>query len=140
MKEKLIALHHWAETIPDKLYPFRQKIEGDWVRGKAAYQKVLAEGIKVNGPGKTSYHLLIYRGTWHMVGSVLFIITVTFVAQQLLSSERALYVLMAAAIVALCMQEFLLQPKRYGQTTSKGVFDIFTWVLPMAVYVAFLIS
>jgi hypothetical protein len=83
---------------------------------------------------------MIYRGVWHIVGSIVFIVTVTFVAQQMLGSDQALYALLGAAIVALCMQEFLLQPKRYGQTTNKGIFDVFTWALPMAVYVAFLIS
>jgi hypothetical protein len=140
MKQFFINLHHWAETIPDKLYPFAQEIEGKWVRGVQAYQKVLNDGFKIYGPGKTSYRIMIYRGVWHIVGSILFIVTVTFVAQQMLGSEQALYVLLGAAIVALCMQEFLLQPKRYGQTTNKGIFDVFTWALPMAVYVAFLIS
>jgi len=139
MKKLLISFHHWLETIPDKLYPFKQEIEGKWVRGIRAYQKVLDDGIKVYGPGQTSYRIMIYRGTWHLVGSIIFLIGVTLLANDLFGSEVALYALMGAAIVALCLQEFLLHPKRYGQSTRKGIIDIVTWVTPMLIYVAFLI-
>ena len=137
MKKLLIAIHHWLETIPDKLYPFKQEIEGKWVRGIRAYEKVIEEGIKVHGPGKTSYQIMIYRGTWHLIGSIVFLIGVTLLANDLFGSQVALYTLMGAAIVALCLQEFMLHPKRYGQSTSKGIIDMLTWITPMLIYVAF---
>jgi len=140
MKQFLISFHYWVETIPDKLYPFRQEIEGKWVRGRRAYEQVLHKGIKIHGLGQTSYRLTIYRGTWHLFGSIVLMASLTIIAHQLLGSEVALYVLLATAIAALCLQEFILHPKRYGQTTRKGVIDIFTWVAPMAVYMAFLVS
>jgi hypothetical protein len=139
MKRMLIAIHHWFETIPDKLYPFKQEIEGKWVRGIRSYQKVLADGIKIYGPGQTSYRLMIYRGTWHLVGSIIFLVGVTLLANHLFGNQVALYALMVAAIIALFMQEFLLHPKRYGQTTRKGIFDVITWITPMLVYIAFLV-
>lgn len=132
-------MHHWLETIPDKLYPFKQEIEGKWVRGIRAYQKVLEEGIKIHGPGQTSYRLMIYRGAWHIVGSIIFLFGVTLLADHLFGTQVALYVLMVAAIVALILQEFIIHPKRYGQSTRKGIFDIVTWVTPMLIYVAFLV-
>lgn len=139
MKKLLIAIHHWLETIPDKLYPFKQEIEGKWVRGIRAYHKVLEDGIKIHGPGQTSYRLMFYRGAWHLVGSTIFLVGITLLADHLFGNQVALYVLMAAAIVALVMQEFLLHPKRYGQSTRKGVFDVLTWITPMLIYVAFLV-
>jgi len=109
------------------------------VRGIRSYQKVLADGIKIYGPGQTSYRLMIYRGTWHLVGSIIFLVGVTLLANHLFGNQVALYALMVAAIIALFMQEFLLHPKRYGQTTRKGIFDVITWITPMLVYIAFLV-
>lgn len=137
MKQFLINLHHWAETIPDKLYPFKQEIEGQWVRGIRAYQKVLDDGIKIYGPGQTSYQIMIYRGVWHLFGSIIFLVGVTLLANHLFGNLVALYALMAAAIIALCLQEFLLHPKRYGQSTRKGIIDMVTWMTPMVIYLAF---
>jgi hypothetical protein len=139
MKKLLIDLHHWLEMIPDKLYPFKQEIEGQWVRGIRAYRKVLDDGIKIHGPGQTSYRIMFYRGAWHLIGSVIFLLGTTLLANHLFGNLVALYVLMVAAIMALILQEFLLHPKRYGQSTRKGVIDVVTWVAPMVVYVAFLL-
>lgn len=139
MKQFFINLHHWAETIPDKLYPFRQEIEGKWVRGKQAYRKALEEGIEIHGPGKHTYHIVIYRGTWHLFGSILLMVSLTVIAQRLFGTDTALFVLMGLSVTALLFQEFVLHPKRYGQSTRKGVFDIVTWVAPMVAYVAFFV-
>ena len=139
MKRLLISLHHWVETLPDKLYPFAKEIEGQWVRGFRAYHKALEEGIEIHGPGKHTYHMVIYRGTWHLLGSILLMVSLTVIAQRLFGTDTALYVLMALAITALLLQEFVLHPKRYGQTTRKGIFDIVTWVAPMVAYVAFFV-
>jgi hypothetical protein len=140
MKKILISLHHWLETIPDKLYPFKRQIEGKWVRGKKAYVNALEEGFRILGPGKLSYRIVFYRGAWHILGSIVSMVAITYIAQRVFGSEIALYVLLATAIFALFLQEFILHPKRYGQTTRKGIFDIVTWVAPMLVYVAFLVS
>ena len=139
MKKLLIALHRWIETLPNKLYPFAHQIEGKWVRGVQAYNKALEEGIEIHGPGKHTYRLVIYRGTWHLLGSILLMISLTVIAQRMFGTDTALYVLMGLAIAALLLQEFVLHPKRYGQTTRKGIFDIVTWVAPMVAYVAFFV-
>jgi len=140
MKQFFISLYIWLDSIPERLYPFSHEIEGQWVRGKTAYFKVLEEGFTILGPGKMRPKLIIYRGVWHLFGSVVFIIGVTLLAREVLGSEMALYVLMGAAIIALVFQEFILDPRRHGQNTNKGIIDVFTWVVPMAVYVAFLVS
>jgi len=140
MKKIFISFHQWLETIPDKLYPFKRQIKGKWVRGKKAYDNVLEEGFEILGPGKLRYRIVFYRGAWHIVGSIVSMVAITYIAQRVLGSEAALYILMATAIIALFLQEFILHPKRYGQSTRKGIFDIVTWVAPMLVYVAFLVS
>lgn len=139
MKRFLISLHHWVETLPDKLYPIKHEIEGKWVRGKRAYERALEEGIEIHGPGKHTYHILIYRGTWHLLGAILLMISLTVIAQRLFSTETALYVLIGLAIAALCLQEFILHPRRYGQSTRKGIFDLVTWVAPMVAFLAFFV-
>jgi hypothetical protein len=140
MKKILISFHHWLETIPDKLYPFKRQIEGKWVRGKQAYAQAVEEGFALLGPGKLRYRIVFYRGAWHIVGSVVSMIAITYIAQRVFGSDTALFVLLGTATLALCLQEFILHPKRYGQTTRKGIFDIVTWVAPMLVYVAYLVS
>jgi hypothetical protein len=139
MKQFFISVYIWLDTIPERLYPFAHEIEGQWVRGKVAYAKVLEEGFTLLGPGKMRPKLIIYRGAWHLFGSVVFIVSVTLLARDVLGSEAALYILMGAAIAALIFQEFILDPRRYGQQTNKGIIDVFTWVVPMAVYIAFLV-
>ena len=139
MKQFFISVYIWLDTIPERLYPFAHEIEGQWVRGKVAYAKVLEEGFALLGPGKMRPKLVIYRGAWHLLGSVVFIISVTLLARDVLGSEAALYILMGAAIAALIFQEFILDPRRYKQQTNKGIIDVFTWVVPMAVYIAFLV-
>jgi hypothetical protein len=140
MKKLIISIHRWFETIPDKLYPFKREIEGKWVRGKKAYTNVLEEGFEILGPGKLSYRIVFYRGAWHMVGSIVSMVAITYIAQRIFGSDTALFVLLGTAIIALCLQEFVLHPKRYGQSTRKGIFDVITWVAPILVYVAFLVS
>jgi VIT1/CCC1 family predicted Fe2+/Mn2+ transporter len=140
MKQFLKSFYQWGFAIPEKLYPFAQEIEGKWVRGRRAHQKALQEGFDLLGHGRFGFKLTLYRGAWHVVGSIVFITLVTFIADRLLGSQTALYVLLGAAIIALCFQEFVVQAKQLNQSTRKAVFDVFTWVLPMAVYVAFLIS
>ena len=139
MKRFLVSLYIWLDSIPERLYPFSHEIEGQFVRGKAAYSKVLEEGFALLGPGKMRPRLIIYRGAWHLFGSIVFIIGVTLLAREVLGSEAALYILMGAAILALVFQEFILDPRRHGQNTHKGVIDVVTWVTPMVLYVAFLV-
>ena len=140
MKNKISNFYRWLETIPDRFYPFKRQIEGKWVRGIKSYQQTIEEGFKVLGPGKMHYRIIFYRGAWHLVGSILSIIAITFIANNVFGTEAALYILLGAAIIALCLQEFLSHPKRYNQSLQKGIFDVVTWVTPAILYLAFLTS
>lgn len=122
-------------TLPDRLYPFRNDIGGHWVRGRRSYEQAVNRALKRYGIGRLSYQLLLYRGLFHFVGSILFILFATFLSQRLLGSETALYVLFCAAIAALSFQEFYMHPRQYGQRIQKGITDWLTWVLPMLAYI-----
>ena len=137
MRKLFVQLHHWFETIPDSLYPFKQEIEGKWVRGKAAYKQVVERGITLNGPGSLDVTLTVYRGAWHIIGSVAFIIAATTLVHVLNLGDAYIYMLLALATMALCLQEFVLHPRRYNQPLKKGVIDVVTWLTPMAVYILF---
>lgn len=126
------------ESIPDRLYPFATEIEGHFVRGRVAYSKAVADAWEKYGPNHLGYKLMVYRGAFHLLGSILFIVCATIISNDLFNSEIALYVLMGAAIAALFFQEFYVHPVRYSQTRPKGISDWLTWVIPMMVYITLL--
>lgn len=126
-------------TLPERLYPFKSRVRGEWVRGRRSYEKAMNEALRKYGIGKIGYKLLLYREVFHFFGSVLFIIAATVISNELFGSEKALYVLMGAAILAFGFQEFYMHPRTYGQRTQKGILDWLSWVVPMIVY-AFILN
>lgn len=127
-------LHLYLETIPDRLYPFAHKIEGKLVRGRRAYKEKLEQTIASKGVKHIDLHILIYRSVWHFIGALFLVLTITYINEWLFGTAVAFYTLIAIAIVALLLQEFLLHPRRYGQSFSKGVVDVCTWVIPIMLY------
>lgn len=131
----LITDLYWLfVTLPDHFYPFKNEVNGRWVRGVRSYTKAVARAHKKHGVGRLGYKLTIYRETFHFAGSVIFIGLATFVSNSFFGSQTALYILLCAAIAALTYQEFYLHPRRYGQQVKKGILDWSFWVLPMLVY------
>jgi hypothetical protein len=127
-------MYEFLVTLPDRFYPFANEINGRRIRGIRSYKKAVAHALKKNGVGRLGYKLMIYRQTFHFIGSVLFIVFATLISQDLFGSEAALYVLLCMAIVALMYQEFYLHPRMYGQRAVKGVVDLFSWVTPIVAY------
>lgn len=121
-------------TIPDRLYPFKSEIEGQWVRGQRSYEAAVKNALEQYGLGRLGYKLMLYRETFHFVGSLLFMVFATLVARDLFGSDAALYVLLVLAVLALSFQEFYVHPKNFGQHAQKGVMDWLAWVGPMAIY------
>ena len=124
-------------TLPERLYPFASEVGGQLVRGKRSYERAVARALEAHGFDRLGYKLVLYRGTFHFFGSVVFIVLATLVSKELFGSERALYVLLIAAVAALSFQEFYLHPKWYAQPVGKGVLDWLTWVVPIAAYFFF---
>ncbi len=137
MKAWFKKIYLYCESIPDRLYPFASEIEGRFVRGRESYMQAVEKAIETYGPNRLGYKLQFYRGAWHFIGSVIFIVFSTLISQKLFGSEVALYVLLGVAILALFIQEFFSHPMRFQQTRGKGIADWLTWVVPMVLYAIF---
>ena len=106
MTAPLKKLYLYLVTLPDRWYPFASEIEGKWVRGQRSYTDAVERAIATYGPGRLGYKLTLYRESCHFVGSIIFIFCATLISKNLLGSEKALYVLLGTAIIALSFQEF----------------------------------
>lgn len=137
MKAFLKKAYLYIESLPDRLYPFACEIEGRIVRGRQSYLRAVDRALEKYGPNRLGYKLMVYRGAFHFIGSVFFIVFATLVSRELFGSEIALYVLLGVAIAGLFFQEFYSHPKRYQQARHKGVTDWLTWVIPMMIYIYF---
>lgn len=134
MKQLLKECYLFIHTVPDRVYPFKSEIEGKFVRGRESYKRAVQQSFELYGLNHFGLKLTFYRGTFHLLGSIVFIIMATFISQRLFGSEMALYALMATMIVGIFIQEFYWQPKVLGQLRYKGIFDWLTWVTPMLLY------
>jgi Na+/H+ antiporter NhaD/arsenite permease-like protein len=132
MRQVLKTSYFFFITLPDRLYPFRVEVEGQWVRGQRAYQEAVME--QVENLHRLGYKLTLYREVFHFFGSVVFIALAAFLSHEFLGGDSALYALFVAAVVALAYQEFYVHPKMYDQHPQKGILDWSVWVAPMAVY------
>lgn len=135
MRSAFKNTYGYLVTLPDRLYPFKSEIEGQFVRGRRSYEQAVEKALSVYGEGRLGYKLMLYREAFHFVGSILFITFATLVSRDLFGSDVALYVLLSAAILALAYQEFYVHPKTFGQHVRKGVTDYLVWVVPMLVYI-----
>ncbi len=132
---RTIRFYQFIVTIPDRIYPFAEEIEGQKVRFRRAYDQALARIQAERGYGSYGAWLITYRGVCHVVGAILFIGVSTFVSKQLFGTDVALYVLLILASLALVAQEFILQPQTHGQMKIHSVVDLMSWVVPFGVYV-----
>jgi len=132
MAQPLKDFYFFIITIPDRLYPFRMEVEGQWVRGRRAYDEAVAE--QVENLHRLGYKLTLYREAFHFLGSLIFIALATFISRTFLGGDGALYTLFGAAVLALAYQEFYVHPKIYNQHPQKGILDCLAWVVPMIAY------
>jgi hypothetical protein len=138
MKAALKKFYLYVHTIPDRMYPFSSDIEGRFVRGRESYSRALENAFEKYGPNHFGFKLIFYRSTFHVLGSVLFILSAAFLSQRLFGSETALYVLVAMMIAGIFIQEFYWQPRQLGQLRYKGVIDCLTWMAPVLIYFFFI--
>lgn len=132
-----ISAYVFVVTLPDRLYPFSCLIDGKRVRGRLSYEAARARAQLIRGPGAYGYRILAYRQVFHVLGSILFIGIATFVSHRLFGSETALFVLFAAAVLVISIQEFYLHPRFYEQHFAKGMSDWLAWVMPIGMYLFF---
>jgi len=132
--QKHTGLYHWLVMIPDRMYPFKTEVDGQWVRGLRAYDAKLAAIQRIYGPGHYGFKLNAYRQFFHLVGSVLYLFIAAYLSQKFFASATALYAFLAAAVLLISFQEFYLHRRMYEQLWRKGIVDWFSWVVPIGIY------
>lgn len=137
MKKRRFDLYHFIVTFPDRLYPFRNQVEGEWVRGMRSYNRALERAFRRYGHGHDGIALFWYREFFHIVGSLLFIYGAIFIALGFFGSQTALVVALAGLTLFITYQEFILQRRRYRQLWKKAVSDWLFWCVPCAAYLFF---
>jgi hypothetical protein len=138
MYDSLKKLYLFVQTVPDRLYPFAADVEGRFVRGRESYKRALEASFSKYGPNHFGFKLTFYRGTFHLVGSIVWIMLAAYISQRWFGSEIALYSMMAFMIIGIFIQEFYWQPRKMGQLRYKGVVDWLTWVTPVFIYFFFI--
>ena len=129
-----VNVYSLIETLPDSLYPFQQEIEGQLVRGRDAYQNVIDSGIALYGENYTSLPIIIYRGVWHVLGSIVILVFLLHFGRRLFPTNLLLYSFVLALLIGLILQELVFHPSKYDQPIIKGVFDLLTWLAPVIIY------
>ncbi|MBU6323240.1 MAG: hypothetical protein KGI41_01170 [Patescibacteria group bacterium] len=126
--------YHALVTLPDRMYPFRARVRGQWVRGTRAYDAALNRSFRRYGRGRYGYSLSLYRALFHLAGALLILFFAAFISQRFFGNAAALYVVLALTTAFITFQEFYLQRRIYRQLWRKGIFDWFTWLLPLGLY------
>ncbi|HUY62311.1 MAG TPA: hypothetical protein VMV50_00755 [Candidatus Paceibacterota bacterium] len=134
-RKKRLGLYNALVTLPDRLYPFRAKVGGQWVRGVRAYNATLLRYERTHGMGHYGYGLEAYRQLFHLTGSILFLVVAAYVSQAYFGSTKALYAFLAVAVLFISYQEFYLHRRLYRQLWKKGVLDWLAWCVPMGIFV-----
>ncbi len=134
MKKKRLGLYRALATLPDRLYPFKTEVQGQWVRGIRSYNATFDRYQKMYGIGRYGFKLDAYRQIFHLAGSILFLASAAYVSQSLLGKSEAIYALLAAAILLISFQEFYLHRRMYRQLWRKSVIDWLAWCGPIGLY------
>ncbi len=135
MKKRHAGWYRALVTLPDRLYPFKTKVRGEWVRGVRSYNATLARYQRMYGVGHYGIKLDAYRQIFHFLGSILFLVVAAYLSEALLGGVRAMYALLAVAVLLISFQEFYLHRRMYQQLWRKGIVDWLTWCVPFGVYV-----
>ena len=120
--------------LPDRLYPFRTQVQGQWVRGVRSYNATFARYQRKYGSGHYGFRLEAYRQLFHLFGSILFLLIAAYLSQSLFGSADAIFVFLVAAVFLISFQEFYLHRRMYQQLWKKGIIDWLAWCLPLGIY------
>src|SRR3989344_1908568 len=134
MQKKLYGLYNALVTLPDRLYPFKTQVRGQWVRGIRSYNATFARYERKYGMGLYGFKLEAYRQIFHLIGSVLFLIVAAYLSQLLFGKSEAIIAFLVAAVLLISFQEFYLHRRMYQQMWQKGVVDWLAWGLPIGIY------
>ena len=134
MQKKRTGLYHALVVLPDRLYPFKTEVHGQWVRGVRSYNATFVRYEREYGIGHYGFKLDAYRQLFHLAGSILFLVAAAYLSQSLLGSFNAMYAFFAAAVLLISFQEFYLHRRMYQQLWKKSVIDWLAWCMPIGVY------
>lgn len=132
------SVYHYCVTLPDRVYPFANQVQGQWVRGMRSYDVALARAFRKYGSGHYGFRLSFYRQCFHLAGSLLVLYAAAIVALHFFGSSTAFSLLLGAAMLFITYQEFFLQRRTYHQLWRKGIVDWVVWALPMSLYFYFI--
>lgn len=128
------GLYHSLVILPDKLFPFKTKVKGQWVRGIRSYNARLVHYQRLYGAGTYGFKLNAYRQLFHFIGSVVFLFGAAYVSQRYFGGTQAMIVFLTAAVGLVTFQEFYLHRRIYQQLWRKGVLDWLAWCAPLIFY------
>jgi lipopolysaccharide export LptBFGC system permease protein LptF len=134
MQKKRSGLYNALVVLPDRLYPFKTYVSGQWVRGIRSYNATLARYERLYGSGRYGFKLEAYRQLFHLFGSVLFLIIAAYLSQVFFEKSEAIYAFLIAAVVLVSFQEFYLHRRMYQQLWKKSVIDWLAWCVPIGLY------
>lgn len=134
MQKQHAGLYHALVCLPDRCYPFKTEVQGQWVRGIRSYNATLARYQKKYGSGRYGFKLDAYRQLFHLAGSILFLISAAYLSEQFFKTSDAMYVFLATAVMLISFQEFYLHRRIYEQLWKKGIIDWFVWCIPLGIY------
>ncbi|MHB8710039.1 MAG: hypothetical protein ACYC6X_00600 [Minisyncoccota bacterium] len=138
MQKKRVArrtgIYHALVMLPDRLYPFKTEVRGQWVRGVRSYDATLARYQRMYGIGRYGFKLGTYRQLFHLFGSILFLTGAAYLSETILGGARAMYALLVVAVLLISFQEFYLHRRMYEQLWRKGIVDWLTWCVPFGIY------
>jgi hypothetical protein len=134
MQKKRTGLYNALVVLPDRLYPFKTEVGGQWVRGIRSYNAVLARYQKMYGDGRYGYKLGAYRQFFHLIGSILFLIVAAYFSQAFFKNADAMYAFLIAAVGLVSFQEFYVHRRMYQQLWRKGIIDWLAWCTPIGIY------
>jgi hypothetical protein len=133
-KRKEFGPYHFFIVLPDRMYPFANQVEGQWVRGIRSYELAVRRAERRLGRGSIGLWLNCYRSFFHLLGSILVIIFAASVTREFFGNEEALYVMLAVATGLISYQEFYYHRRQYEQLWKKSVIDWLSWMVPIGMY------
>lgn len=131
---KHIGFYKTLVTLPDRLYPFKTRVQGQWVRGVRSYNETFARYERMYGAGHYGFKLDAYRQIFHLLGSILFLTISAYLSESFFGGDRAMYVFLTIAVLFISFQEFYLHRRMYQQLWKKGIVDWLTWCVPLGIY------
>lgn len=128
-------MYEFLVRFPDHCYPLPARVQGKRVRGIASYSRAVKRS-EAHHHGHIGPVLVAYRTLFHVLGSVLVILTAVFLS-RVFGTQTIIYIVFALTVAWIAYQEAYLHPTYYHQIWWKGMIDWIAWTLPLSLYFLF---